>query len=172
MDIKRYKKFLEDKENDFNYREDEHSHLNDELNSRWDDSTYDPYDDNDYYNDPGYRKLHSSSFRDEEYEDDDVEQDDMQHLLYLLRTMFKNSGVDNVRIDNDRGLDILIYCTLERKERLKDVIRVFEVVNKLKKDILAQYDTEYDVWQNRKGQPMFVFSFEYNEGLDDDNMPF
>lgn len=170
MNIKKYKRFLEDK--DINYRDDEHSYLNDDLNSRWDDSTYDPYADDEFYNDPGYKKLNQSTFRDEEYEDDDVEQDDIQHLLYLLRTMFKNSGVDNVRIDNDRGLDILIYCTVERKERLKDIIRIFEVVNKLKKDILLQYDTEYDIWQNRKGQPMFVFSFEYNEGLDDDNMPF
>jgi len=170
MDIKKYNRFLEDK--DMNYRKDEDSHLNDDINSRWDDSTYDPYgDDEAFYRDPGYQKLNksTSTFRDEEYEDDDIEEDDIQHLLYLLRTMFKNSGVDNVRIDNHRKLDILIYCTVERKERLKDIIKIFEVVSKLKKDILLQYDSEYDIWQNKKGQPMFVFSFEYNEGLDDDS---
>lgn len=175
MSIKGYKRFLEEKE-DANYRDDEHSYLNDGLtgnNSRWDDSTYDPYeeeDDDSYHNDPGYRKLHDDD--DEykgEFEEDDINQDDMDHLIYLLRTMFRNSGVENVRIDNDKGLDISIYCTLERKERLKDIVKIFEVVNKLKRDILSQYDSEFDTWTNIKGQPMFVFSFEYNEGLGDDS---
>lgn len=168
MEIKKYNKFLEEKENDFNYREDEHSHLNDEINSRWDDSTYDPWED-----DPGFRKLHSdeteSSFRDEELEDS-VEDDDMDHLVYLLRTMYKNSGID-VQIDH-KGLDIMIYCVMSYKERLKDIISVFEVSNKLKNDILPQYDSEFEIWETKKGQPLLTFNFYYKEGLGDDNMPF
>jgi hypothetical protein len=168
MEIKKYKKFLEEKENDFNYREDEHSHLNDDLNSRWDDSTYDPWED-----DPGFRQLHSDepkgTFRDEELEDD-VDGNDMDHLVYLLRTMYKNSGID-VQIDY-KGLDIMIYCVMSYKERLKDIISVFEVSNKLKKDILPQYDSEFEMWETRKGQPLLIFNFYYKEGLRDDNMPF
>lgn len=168
MEIKKYKKFLEDKE--INYREDEFSHLNDELNSRWDDSTYDPYED-----DPGFRRLHSDDYDDYDYEedvemDDDVDGNDMDHLVYLLRTMYKNSDID-VQIEY-KGLDIMIYCVMSHKERLKDIITVFEVSNKLKKDILPQYDSEFEMWETKKGQPLLIFNFYYKEGLDDDNMPF
>lgn len=153
--IKKFSKFLEKKED--NYREDEHSHLNDPLHRH-------------ELDDEGMRYLNSgetrSSFRDHELEDD-VEGDDMDHLLYLLRTMFKNSGVE-VQIDN-RGLDIMIYALMDRKERLKDIINVLEVANKLKKDILPQYDSELEMWETRKGQPMMVFNFLYGEGLGDDN---
>lgn len=158
-----YKKFLEEKEN---IREDEYSHLNDDINGRWDDSNYE---------DDGYQYLNSgesrseSSFRDEEYEEDG-EQDDVQHLLYLLRTMFKNNGID-VEIEH-KNMDIMIYCIMERKERLKDVMNVLSVANKLKKDILPQYDCEFEMWETKKGNPMLTFNFYYREGLGDDGIPF
>ncbi len=169
MSIKDYKGYFEDKKDD-NLRDDEHAYLNDMINNRWDDSTYDDNDDYELQqrldSDPGYKKLY------DEEDDDDINQDDMEHLIYLLRTMFKNSGFDNVRIDNIKGLDITIYCTFETKDRLKNVVKAFEVVNKLKRDILSQYDSELDIWENRKGNPMLVFVFEYNEGLDDDSNVF
>ena len=161
MAINKYKKFLEEK--DINYRGDDYSYLNDDLD-RGDDSTYDPWED-----DPGYRKLNSDNF-DYDDDDDDIENDDIEHLLYLLRTMFKNSGID-VQIEH-KNLDIIIYCVMSFKERLKDIISVFDVANKLKKDILPQYDSEFQLWETREGQPLLTFSFSYKEGLDDDNMPF
>jgi hypothetical protein len=69
-------------------------------------------------------------------------------------------------------MDIVIYCRANRRERLKDIIKIFEVANKLKRDILAQYDSEFDMWSNRDGSTNLVFSFLYDEGLDDDNAPF
>ena len=181
MSIKDFKKFLEDNK----YREDEHSHLNDDLNSRWDDSTYDPYDDDDdndkyprSYGDEGDDYLYGrpnhtskSTFRDDDFdEDDDIEMDDVEHLLYLLRSMFKNSGIE-VEVEH-KNLDIMIYCVMSRKERLKDLINVFGVATKLKKDILPQYDSEFEMWETKTGQPMLVFYFYYGEGLGDDNIPF
>lgn len=165
-----------------NLRSDEHSHLNDKLNnnSRWDDSTYDPEDDNDDYDSPssygddGDDALwnRNSTFRDNEYEDDndDVDEDDMQHLIYLLRAMFKNSGV--VANVTNKGMDITITCVTNKRERLKHLIKIFEVANKLRKDILSQYDSELEMWETRKGIPMIVFNFLYGEGLRNDRLPF
>jgi hypothetical protein len=153
MSIKDYKLFLEE----INIRDDEHSHMNDRLNSRWDDSTYDPdseeyYDDDDYYH--------------QEYEDDeDISEDDMEHLLYLLRTMFKNSGID-VRVSNKK-MNIIVFIQLTPRERLKRIITIFEIVNKLKKDILIQYDCEYQMWETKQGMPYLEFSFYYEEEKDD-----
>jgi hypothetical protein len=125
----------------------------------------DGYDDDDY-EDEGYDKLNS----DDDDSDDNGNQDDMAHLEYLLREMFRNVGID-VTVTSDNG-DIQIVVMLNQKERLRDVISIFSVANKLKKDILAQYDSEFDLWEDKKGQPMLTFSFYYGDGLGDDNAPF
>lgn len=155
MKINKYNNFIKE-----NIREDEYSYLNDDLDSnRWDDSTYDPYSDEGFYNDS-------------DYDDDNLDQDDdMEHLLYLLRKMFHNSGIDNVDITNKK-MDLTIYVELRTREKLRDIIKVFEVINKLKKDILPQYDSEFDMWKTKKGSPLLTFNFYYDEGLDDDNVPF
>jgi hypothetical protein len=166
MKIKKYLehwRFFEDNEDDdFNYREDEDSWMNDKL----DKNKKDDFDGWDYdYDDD------STSDRDDYEEDDDVE-----NLNYLLRSMFRNSGIDDVVVETKK-MDITITVTLHRRERLKEVIKVFEVANKLKKDILAQYDSEvdmYDSWDklDKMTKPTIVFSFLYDEGLYDDEAPF
>ena len=149
--------------------------------ARWDDEDDDLFgrpnypgeddddDDDDFYDDNGYKKLTN----DEDFDDsDDDSQDDGQfgHLLYLLRLMFKNTGVE-VEITND-DLDISIVAFMNPKERLKDVIRVFEVAKKLKRDTLVQYDSEFEIWYGKDGRPMLTFNFYYGDGMDDDNSPF
>lgn len=126
-----------------------------------DDEFYD--DDDEFYDDDD----------DNEYEDDDDDDDNdgqLGHLLYLLRLMFKNTGVE-VEITNE-DLDISIVAFMNVKEKLKDVIKVFEVAKKLKRDTLAQYDSEFEIWYARDGRPMLTFNFYYGDGLDDDNSPF
>ena len=127
----------------------------------------DGYDDD--YEDEGYDKLNS-----DDYDDSDDNggggQDDIEHLEYLLREMFRNVGID-VTVTSDNG-DIQIVAMLNQKERLRDVISIFSVANKLKKDILAQYDSEFDLWEDKKGLPMLTFNFYYGDGLGDDNAPF
>jgi hypothetical protein len=189
MKIKTFIKYLE------NIREDEFSHLNNELSAnkkneaRWpeddygydDDSTKDYGDYDDWYDDESTRdnsrKSSNPKFDDEDddygYEsDDDDDDDDVQHLTYLLRQMFRNSGVDNVQITAKRNEDIVIEVNMAKKETLRSIIKVFEVANKLKRDILAQYDAEFDIWQSKSGGGILSFGFTLDEGLEDDNMPF
>lgn len=128
----------------------------------------DGYDDDDDYEDEGYDKLNSDDYDDSD--DNGGGQDDIEHLEYLLREMFRNVGID-VTVTSDNG-DIQIVAILNQKERLRDVISIFSVANKLKKDILAQYDSEFDLWEDKKGLPMLTFSFYYGDGLGDDNTPF
>ena len=190
MKIKSFIKYLTE-----NTREDEFSHLNDDLSAnkrnegRWDDYNYDDDstqnygDDDDWYDDDDdddyYGKRTSSNPKfndgdddDYDYTDGDEDDDDVEHLLYLLRQMFRNSGVDDVRITAKRNEDIVIECYLRKKESLRNVIKVFEVANKLKRDILSQYDSEFDMWESKTGGGILTFGFTLNEGLDDDTMPF
>lgn len=142
MKINKYNSFLNE-----NIRKDEYSYLNDDLDP-WDDMSYDQDEEEDYDQD-----------------------EDMEHLLYLLRSMFTNSGIYDVEINNKK-MDLTIYVELRYRERLKDIIKIFEVVNKLKKDILPQYDSEFEMWKTKKGNPLLTFNFYYDEGLDDDNIAF
>jgi hypothetical protein len=86
--------------------------------------------------------------------------------------MFRNSGVDDVQITAKRNEDIVVEVYMNKKETLRNIIKVFEVANKLKRDILAQYDAEFDIWQSKSGGGILSFGFTLDEGLDDDNMPF
>ena len=145
----------------FNLRKDDDAYMNDKLSSNKSKDDYDGYD----YDDDSTK-----------YDDDDISQDDMQHLLYLLRSMFRNSGVEDVEVTNYK-MDIKITCKLRRKERLKDFIKVFEIAKKLKKDILAQYDSEVEMFDQydkheKQSRPHVEFTFLYDEGLYDDEAPF
>ena len=128
-----------------------------------------PEDDDDLYGRPSYssKKIHSGYDPDE---DDEIQGDDMEHLLYLLRSLFKNTGVD-VEIEH-KGLDIMIYAVLNKKEKMKTVLKIFDVAKKLKKDILAQYDSEFELWETKSGHPMLTFNFFYDDGDGDDNAAF
>lgn len=164
--------FERDEDDDF-YRSDDDAYLNDNLKSNKKDrpSDYDDdYDDIDGYNRYGHGPADDED--DDYYTDNDpIEDDDMQNLLYLLRTMFKNSGIEEVYVEHKK-MDITISVGLRRRERLKDIINVFGVANKLKKDILAQYDSEFEMWESKDGNPVLVFNFYYDEGLGDDMAPF
>ncbi len=191
MKINSFIKYLNE-----NIRKDEFSHLNDDLSAnkkneaRWpeddyeyeDDSTKDYGDYDDWYDeeDEDYHGKRTSSnpkfnkFDDDddyEFEEDDQD-DDVEHLLYLLRQMFRNSGVEDVRISAKRNEDIVIECYMRKRDTLKNVIKVFEVANKLKRDILAQYDAEFEMWESKSGGGILTFGFTLEEGLDDDTMPF
>jgi hypothetical protein len=187
MKIKKYNIFLEKD----NLREDEFSHLNDMLDKknegRWDDED-DDEDDHDYgfydqdededdhlFGRPNHTSKKQDSTYDEydedEYDEDDMNSNDIQHLNHLLRTMFRNSGIEDVSIENKK-LDLSISCVLRKKESMRNVIKVFEIAKKLKKDILGQYDSEFEMWETKDGRPLLTFNFYYGEGLNDDYAPF
>ena len=124
------------------------------------DDIYEPFD---YDDDDDYRY-------DKEYkgEDEDDSDDDMSHLCYLLRSMFNNSNVD-VNVENS-GLDLSITAQFARRESLSDIVKVFEVVKKIKKDILAQYSSSYEIWETKKGTPMITFQFMLEDDEDGDGV--
>lgn len=124
------------------------------------DDIYEPFD---YDDDDDYRY-------DKEYkgEDEDDSDDDMSHLCYLLRSMFNNSNVD-VNVENS-GLDLSITAQFARRESLSDIVKVFEIVKKIKKDVLAQYSSSYEIWETKTGTPMITFEFMLEDDDDKDGV--
>lgn len=161
MKLNNYIKFLKE-----NTREDEYSYLNDDLGklnkdmgNRWDDSTHDsPEDEYGYYD---------QNDQNDNYDDEEG----MSDLINLFNQLFDNSGIYNVNIEGTPR-ELNMYFTLNYRERLRDIVSIFEVLSKIKKDILPQFDSETDLWIDRKGEPLLTVTFQYNEGLDDDNAPF
>jgi hypothetical protein len=121
------------------------------------------FDDIDGYDDDAYDYSREDEYKGED-EDDDSD-DDMSHLCYLLRSMFNNSNVD-VDVES-KGLDLSITAQFARRESLSDIVKVFEIVKKIKKDILAQYSSSYEIWETKKGSPVITFDFLLED--DDDN---
>ena len=103
---------------------------------------------------------------------DDAQGDDMEHLLYLLRTFLKDSGINNVSLKNSDS-SIKLEIVLKTKERLADVIKTFAVLKKLSNDIMADYDAEFDIWETKQGDPLLIIDYyspEYDD--DEDGAPF
>lgn len=131
------------------------------------DDIYDPYEDDDY-------EFFSD---DENYNpEDDENSDDMDHLCYLLRQMLYNTGMDEISVESN-GLDISMSVQFRRKEQLKDIVKVFSVIKKIKKDILAQYEDSFEIWETKTGNPVITFDFNldsdksktnYRQDEDDD----
>lgn len=184
--IDKYKRFVErvdddawDGNTDGYFLDDENdnwaggSRGSNSLASRFDMSGEIPDDDSDFYDNEYYGGVgHNFSKydnRDLDFDDNDndIEDDDMVHLKYLLRGMFRNKGITNVSITNN-NLDLTIRCNMSHREKLSDMVNLFDLINKLKSDILPQYDSEYDTWESQRGQ-VFEFGFYYDEGLNDDN---
>lgn len=124
---------------------------------------FDDIDGYDYEDDYDYS-------REDEYkgEDDDDSDDDMSHLCYLLRSMFNNSNVD-VNVENS-GLDLSITAQFARRESLSDIVKVFEIVRKIKKDVLGQYSSSYEIWETKSGTPMITFEFMLEDDDDKDGI--
>ena len=130
----------------------------------------DDYDDNDDYDYIDYGKHDYTKYDLDEDENEDINgnmDDDMEHLKSLLLKMFHNKGIENVKIANNK-LDLSIRCLLNQRERLSEIVGLFDLINKLRTDILPQYDSEFDMWQNYNGET-FEFGFYYNDGNGDDN---
>ena len=141
-----------------------------ELFEKYEDTDY---EDESYYNDDDYlfgRPSHSKKGTEED-DDEQIGDSDMDNLLYLLRTMFRNKGIKDVYVEHEE-LDITISVTMGRKEKIESIISVFDTAKRLKRDILPQYDSEFEMWETKDGKPLLVFNFYYEEGLNDDDAPF
>lgn len=128
--------------------------IDEPLNPKKEWNSYD--DDYDYDDDDEFTK-------DDDYNsEEDENSDDMDHLCYLLRQMMYNSGIDDISVESS-GLDISISVQFNRKEQLKDIVKVFGIIKKIKRDILAQYEDSFEMWETKSGNPVITFDFNYDD---------
>ena len=93
------------------------------------------------------------------YTEEDLDAD-MENLTYLVRQLFKNTEIE-AEIEYD-GLDIVMYVYLNRKEKLKSILKIFDLVARLKSDILPQYESAVELYESKERYPILQFQFEYD----------
>jgi hypothetical protein len=133
-------------------------------NSSWgkdDDSKYDnSYEDDDFdtpeYNEDDYKYNRDKS-------DDELAVDEeMEHLLYVLRGKLKEKGLRDFTVSN-RGYDVTITSKLTPKERLVDVVTIFQSIQSIQIDIFSEYLSDFDMYENMRGETILEFLFYISE---------
>ena len=94
----------------------------------------------------------------EAYTESDLDAD-MKSLTSLISDLFKNTSISAEVIYD--GLDIDIYVFLHRREKMKEMLKVFDAVIRLKRDILPQYQSTVELYESKETWPILQFRFEY-----------
>jgi hypothetical protein len=106
----------------------------------------------------GYDDSDTPDYSDEEDEEDEVtdEEDDEETVSYMdtlvspIRTMFRNSNIENFYIST-KGYDVSIQIVLNKRERFGNLMRVLGLLKKISTDIFIQYDSELRIfWKLQK----------------------
>lgn len=125
--------------------------------------------------------FEDTEFIDESPEIEEIAQDDIiENLLSTLRKMIRNLGFENAYVFTDDEGCINVQFVLNKKEKIASVMKAMNLLKKLETDILIQYDSEFDLWETKSGDPLITAKFFYDEDVDaptsideiDDKAPF
>jgi hypothetical protein len=127
-----------------------------DLPPGWDDSTYDPYE-SDTYSDPYYKSQSSSKGSEKK-----PESSEFKALKDSLLDMFSRAGFNNVEISGSVDY-FTLEITFKYFENLSDVLRVVELVKRIKDDILVDYEEDSDLWRSKSYMPLLSIDFSLKE---------
>ena len=124
------------------------------------------YDDEDEEDDDDYDDDYIDKEEEEwkSHDDDDPTTDDdnaLEHLASLIRQMIKLSGLDNYYVYTKK-YDISIQFVLNKKERFSKMMNIIGLIKKLSTDTLIQYESELDLWETKKNEPLLTIDFYYD----------
>lgn len=111
-----------------------------------------------------------------DYDDGYIEEDeeDLSGVAALAHKMLEESGIEKFYVSN-KGNNISIQFVLEKTERFSKLTKILGIIKKLSSDILIQYDSEMDLWETKREEPLLTFDFYYNKdvkGKFKDDFPF
>jgi hypothetical protein len=108
---------------------------------------------------------------------DEIGQEDiLETLLSTLRKMIKNSNIENYYVFTDDEGCINIQFVLNKTEKFPNIMKIMNLLKKFESDILIQYDSEFDLWESKEGDPLLTAKFYYDEDVSnptfDEDVPF
>ena len=131
------------------------------FNESWDD--LDDWDEYQY-------KPTKKGYQEEEFEkeqEDDRGEGEMGELAYWIRQMFKANKIEST-VEAD-SYDLIAYIFLSKREKMSNLLNVFEVIDKIKKDLLTTYSAEVELYENKQGYPVLKFTFSYDAEIPDND---
>lgn len=122
----------------------------------------------DYYGiDTTYESLHS-------LEESGGFKDDVEELCFWVEQMFVSNGLD-VSVTSEE-YDLNVYTFLNHREKISTLLKAFDVVGRVKGELLSKYNVELELYESKEGYPILKFSFtwedveeDYNDDDDDDD---
>lgn len=130
------------------------------MNESWEDDNDDNYEYQDEENPENIEGEESSEYFDSE----------MTDLCNTIKSLYDNMDL-YVDVDYD-GLNITVFTFLEKKEKLRNITKSLEMATKLKRDILPQYDSEFELYENEEGYPILCFEFTISNASEEDDNGF
>lgn len=121
----------------------------------------------------GYDEYEDDYF--DQYGKEDVsDEEEEDNLGYLIRTFLSARGITSY-VESD-GKDVTVYIYLKKREKIKGLVKVFDVVlNNMKTQMFEDYDLETELYETKEGDPILSFTF-YSDGFgrddDRDEYPF
>jgi hypothetical protein len=88
------------------------------------------------------------------------EQDELENLASVIRQMARRQGFRsfNISIEEDH---ILVEITMNSEEKLSKLFQMFDFMRKIQKDFFTGANCDMDLWENKKGQPVFTYELYY-----------
>ena len=127
------------------------------------------WDDLDDWNEYQYKPT-KKGYQEEEFEkeqEDDRGEGEMGELAYWIRQMFKANKIEST-VESE-NYDLIAYIFLSKREKMSNLLNVFEVIDKIKKDLLTTYSAEVELYENKQGYPVLKFTFSYDAEIPGDD---
>lgn len=91
---------------------------------------------------------------------------EIENLCSLIRKFLKNSNLESI-VEYKDG-DITIYVFLDKKEKIGSFTTILETLNKLHKDILPEYESSVELYENIDKDPIFIVTLTPDDEGDGD----
>jgi hypothetical protein len=116
------------------------------------------YNSDDYLFGRPYKSTKSKYYEEDDDNNSSSTSDGMDNICELIRDMFNLSGL-KAFVESDE-MDITVSVEMKNKDKLKRLLKVLEVAKRLQKDVLVEYECEFEVWETKKEKtPLLVFNF-------------
>jgi len=91
---------------------------------------------------------------------------EIENLCSLIRKYLKNSNLESL-VEYKEG-EITIYVFLDKKEKIGSFTMILEILKKLHKDILPEYESSVELYENKSKEPILIVTLMPDEEGDGD----
>lgn len=113
--------------------------------------------------------------KDDDKEEFVYDEDYLNDMATMVHNVLEKSEIPNFFVSNSKD-NISVQFILSIKERFGKIMKILSLIKKIKTEVLIQYDSEMDLWETKRGQPLLTFDFYYNPDVkgkfEKDDVPF